>query len=83
MPPQPGVDSDRTVAMPLQVRLGDGDWLTFAFSPVRIGRAESATVQVDESNVSRDHASVRWGTTGWVLTDHSSANGCYVAGRLR
>jgi ABC-type multidrug transport system ATPase subunit/pSer/pThr/pTyr-binding forkhead associated (FHA) protein len=81
MPPQPGVDSDRTVAMPLQVRLGDGDWLTFAFSPVRIGRAESATVQVDESNVSRDHASVRWGTTGWVLTDHSSANGCYVAGR--
>lgn len=77
----PAHERGPAVGMPLQVRVADGAWLTFAFSPVLIGRSGSSTVQIDESKVSRDHATVRWEPDGWVFEDHDSANGSYQDGR--
>lgn len=49
---------------------------------VTIGRAADRTVVIDDTRVSRAHASVAKGRSGWAVTDTGSSNGTTVNGRL-
>jgi pSer/pThr/pTyr-binding forkhead associated (FHA) protein len=50
-----------------------GEWV--------IGRAPAADVRIDDDRVSRRHALVRYGVSGWELVDGGSLNGIWLAGR--
>jgi hypothetical protein len=50
-----------------------GEWV--------IGRAPEADVRIDDDRVSRRHALVRYGVSGWELVDGGSLNGIWLAGR--
>src|SRR5262245_11412462 len=45
-----------------------------------IGRGEENTVRLTERNISRKHAFLRRGPSGWVISDSASYNGSYVNG---
>jgi DNA-binding transcriptional regulator YiaG len=45
-----------------------------------IGRDEDNTIVINNTNVSRHHADVRWDRNGYVLHDLGSKNGTYVNG---
>ena len=47
---------------------------------VRLGRAFSADVRLENPTVSRRHAILSREERGWVLLDDRSANGCWVDG---
>lgn len=49
---------------------------------VTIGRASDQTVTVDDTRVSRQHATVAPHRSGWAVTDVGSSNGTTVNGRL-
>jgi hypothetical protein len=43
-----------------------------------VGRSSRATLQIDHSYVSAQHASIRWVNGGWELKDLGSRNGTFV-----
>jgi len=45
-----------------------------------IGRAEENTVRLTERNISRHHAKLSKASSGWVLADMNSYNGCFING---
>lgn len=45
---------------------------------VTIGRAQESDVFLDDVTVSRRHAEIRHGATGWSIRDAGSLNGTYV-----
>ena len=45
---------------------------------VSIGREAGNTVQIDDHEVSRRHAEIRRGGSGYLLTDLGSSNGTFV-----
>ena len=45
-----------------------------------VGRSESCTLRLPDSDVSKEHASVRWVGDGWEVRDLNSRNGTFVAG---
>lgn len=45
---------------------------------VRIGRSPDSDVFLDDVTVSRNHAEILHGITGWLLRDKGSLNGTYV-----
>ncbi len=52
--------------------------LVIETSPAQIGRGTDATCCVDRDGLSRKHARVDRGTTGWVISDLESTNGTTV-----
>ena len=53
--------------------LARGEWV--------IGRAPEADVRIDDDRVSRRHAVLRYGGSGWELVDGGSLNGIWLGGR--
>jgi len=54
---------------------------SFAFdAAVTVGRASDADVRLDDSTVSRRHAQIRPGRSGWTLQDLNTHNGTFVNG---
>ena len=49
---------------------------------ITIGRGSGCTIVIDDSRVSRAHALVAQGRSGWTVTDAGSSNGTSVNGRL-
>ena len=52
--------------------------LVIEVSPALIGRAADATCCIDRDGLSRNHARVNRGTTGWTISDLESTNGTSV-----
>ncbi len=57
------------VRFPLDVRNAD---------PVTVGRTPESSIFLDDVTVSRKHATLSFGDSGWVVTDTGSLNGTYV-----
>ncbi len=58
----------------------DGDAIPLA-SRVLVGRAATATLQLDDKRVSGEHAVLTWSGRGWSLRDLGSRNGTFVGQR--
>jgi lysophospholipase L1-like esterase len=72
----------RQPAATLILRQGPGAGQQFAITEpaITVGRHGSCDIQVDESEVSRQHARITWSGTGYVIEDLGSANGTFVNG---
>jgi len=46
-----------------------------------VGRQPGVEGLVEDSSVSRQHATLEFGPRGWVVTDHNSANGTWIDGQ--
>ncbi len=57
-----------------------GGVTSWSEGPIRIGRAPDNDLLLDDESLSRHHAEIRWGRTGWVVFDLDSANGTWVDG---
>ena len=67
----------------LTVESGPLEGLTFTFDgDVVLGRGEHADVRLDDTTVSRRHATLRPDGDGWVVEDLGSANGTYIGEQL-
>ncbi|MCU1371409.1 MAG: transporter, partial [Ilumatobacteraceae bacterium] len=62
------------------VRTDDGA-RTPRTGPVTIGRASDRTITIDDTRVSRAHATVEQTPSGWAITDAGSSNGTTVNGQ--
>lgn len=64
----------------LIVRRGPGEGTQFPLSGdvVTIGRTPDSGIFLDDVTVSRKHADLRHGATGWSIRDAGSLNGTYV-----
>lgn len=96
-PDEPGADSaTRAVPVTTAERLGlpstgvelvvlengkPADRITITKSPVVIGRMSTNDIVLPDANVSRRHAQLERGESGWVLTDLGSTNGSHVNGK--
>ncbi len=61
-----------------------GREFTLEQATVVIGRGRESDIVLAEQGISRQHARLQYGTTGWTLTDLGSTNGTSVNGqRLR
>jgi hypothetical protein len=82
--PRPAPTSPRTEpSAPTGLALvADGHRTVLGEDPVVIGRASVSDLVIDDTRVSRHHATVARGRGGWVLTDAGSSNGTSVNGRL-
>lgn len=57
---------------------GEGTEFRITGDVVRIGRSPDSEVFLDDVTVSRRHAEIRRGATGWSVRDTGSLNGTYV-----
>lgn len=64
------------------VRTDTGERIALAGRAITIGRAAERTIVIDDTRVSRAHATVAPGRNGWAITDTGSSNGTTVNGRL-
>jgi hypothetical protein len=70
--------SSRSLAL---VRTDTAERFALGSSTVTIGRASGSTIVVDDTRVSRSHATVERGRSGWTVTDAGSSNGTTLNGR--
>jgi Protein of unknown function (DUF3662)/FHA domain len=70
----PGGGRDASLVLP------DGRRIPIGTKPVVVGRLHECSIVVEDANVSRRHAEIRWRGDGLVLTDLSSTNGTKVNG---
>jgi hypothetical protein len=72
----------RQPAASLVISGGPGAGQSFAITEPAtiIGRHRSCDIQVDDPGVSRQHASITWSGTDYVIEDLNSANGTFVNG---
>ncbi len=49
-------------------------------SRLRVGRASSSDIVLNDASVSREHAEIRFTAQGWVLRDLGSSNGTFLNG---
>jgi predicted component of type VI protein secretion system len=72
----------RQPAATLIIRRGPDAEQQFAITEpaVTVGRHRSCDIQVDEPEVSRQHARITWSGTGYVIEDLGSVNGTFVNG---
>ena len=79
-PPAP---TPRAIATRLVVERTDtGERWPLEGDPLVVGRADDAGVSIDDARVSRAHALLAPGRSGWTVTDTGSSNGTSVNGRL-
>ena len=64
--------------MPLRLHPAQGDPIVIDAERVLIGRDRTAEVRINESSISRKHASLERRGAEWVITDNGSANGTFV-----
>jgi hypothetical protein len=60
--------------------LPSGNRVDLANGKVTVGRLPECTISINDSNISRNHAEVRVGTTGYLVRDLGSTNGTMVNG---
>ncbi len=60
--------------------LPSGNRVDLGAGKVTVGRLPECTISIDDSNISRNHAEVRAGASGFVVTDLGSTNGTMVNG---
>jgi sigma-B regulation protein RsbU (phosphoserine phosphatase) len=78
----PGAYSCRPMTLTLTTTLnGELRRWPLESGPVRIGRASANAVQVLDGTVSREHAELVSGPTGWTVCDLGTRNGTRVNGR--
>jgi hypothetical protein len=72
----------RQPAASLVISGGPGTGQSFAITgpAVTIGRHRSSDIQVDDPEVSRQHASITWSGSYYIIEDLGSANGTFVNG---
>jgi hypothetical protein len=63
------------------VRTDTGERFPLGSASVIIGRSSDSTIVVDDTRVSRSHATVERSRSGWSVTDNGSSNGTTVNGR--
>lgn len=69
-------------ARSLVVRRADtGERTALTGGAISIGRAPERGIVIDDTRVSRDHAVLTPGRSGWTIADRGSANGTLVNGR--
>ena len=76
--------ADRTTASSAGlaiVRTDTGQRIVLGSEPVSIGRSSDRTIVVDDTRVSRSHASIEPARSGWTITDAGSSNGTTVNGK--
>jgi ABC transport system ATP-binding/permease protein len=75
--------SDRGLLGILEVRIARGgqDDLPLYQPVLKMGRAKSNDVILDDPNVSGQHARLTWGRDGWQVEDVGSTNGTVVNGQ--
>jgi hypothetical protein len=78
-PPAPAARTGRTQ---LAVRRSDtGELVQLTGGAISIGRASERGIVIDDTRVSRDHAVLAPGRSGWTIADRGSANGTVLNGR--
>jgi pSer/pThr/pTyr-binding forkhead associated (FHA) protein len=77
----PSAGSGRAEAGLTLVRVDTGVRLAVVGEHATVGRASTCDLTIDDKRVSRHHATLRRGSTGWTVTDEASANGTSVNGR--
>ncbi len=60
--------------------LPSGNRVDLAGRKVTVGRLPECTISIDDSNISRNHAEVKAGGSGYVVSDLGSTNGTMVNG---
>lgn len=63
------------------VRVDTGERWALDAAEIRVGRTAACDLTIDDKRVSRHHATLRRGSSGWTVTDEGSANGTSVNGR--
>ena len=64
--------------MPLRLHPAQGNPIEIEADRTLIGRDRTAEVRLNESSVSRKHATIERRGTEWVITDGGSANGTFL-----
>lgn len=60
--------------------LPSGNRVDLGSGKVTVGRLPECTISIDDSNISRNHAEVKAGSSGYLVTDLGSTNGTMVNG---
>lgn len=63
------------------VRADTGVRTPLGRTPVTVGRSSDSTIVIDDTRVSRTHATVERTSSGWAVTDNGSSNGTRVNGK--
>ena len=63
-----------------RLRQGSHEYLLFPGQILRLGRADTNDIVLDDLKVSRAHALLEWNGAGFTLRDLGSANGTFVNG---
>ena len=63
------------------VRTDTGARTPLGRDAVTIGRSSDSTITIDDTRVSRAHATIERGRSGWTVTDNGSSNGTAVNGK--
>ncbi len=63
------------------VRTDTGARTPLGRDAVTIGRSSDSTITIDDTRVSRSHATIERGRSGWTVTDNGSSNGTAVNGK--
>jgi hypothetical protein len=64
--------------VPLRLHPAQGDPIAIEAERSLIGRDRTAEVRINESSISRKHATLERRGAEWVITDNGSANGTFV-----
>ena len=61
-------------------RTDTGEAISLGDEPITIGRSHDRTITIADDRVSRSHARIERGPSGWTVTDEGSSNGTRVGG---
>ncbi|WP_426573061.1 FhaA domain-containing protein [Aquihabitans sp. McL0605] len=64
------------------VRTDTSERIVLGSDVITIGRSTDSTIVVDDTRVSRAHATIGRGRSAWTITDSGSSNGTTLNGRL-
>lgn len=76
----PAIVAPEKIAVGAALVLANGQRFELSGETVKIGRHESCSIVFADSNVSRVHAQLQRGASGWLVVDLGSTNGIKVNG---